>query len=122
IPFATLLENIAGIYVALGIGRAVVVDEVSQFGLVSNHTFDTWRFVNAVQSYQVESVILLPQLLKAIVEYSAEYGAAGFQTLQFIAVGGGKVSADLLKQCQQLNLPFYECYGLYEFASVVSLN
>jgi long-subunit acyl-CoA synthetase (AMP-forming) len=122
IPFATLLENIAGIYVALSMGRAVIVGEVSQFGLVSNHTFDTQRFVNAVQSYQIESVILLPQMLKAIVEYSAEHGAAGFKTLKFIAVGGGKVSADLLKQCQQLNLPVYEGYGLSECASVVSLN
>ncbi|TMS41347.1 AMP-binding protein [Acinetobacter lwoffii] len=50
IPFATLLENIAGIYVALSMGRAVIVGEVSQFGLTSNHTFETERFVNAVQS------------------------------------------------------------------------
>jgi len=103
-------------------GRAVIVGEVSQFGLTSNHTFDTERFVNSVQSYQIESVILLPQMLKAIVEYSAEHGATGFKTLKFIAVGGGKVSADLLKQCQQLNLPVYEGYGLSECASVVSLN
>lgn len=122
IPFATLLENIAGIYVALSMGRAVVVGEVNQFGLVSNHTFDTQRFLNTVQSYQIESVILLPQMLKAIVEYSATHGAAGLKTLKFIAVGGGKVSADLLKQCQQLNLPVYEGYGLSECASVVSLN
>lgn len=122
IPFATLLENIAGIYVALSMGRAVVVGEVSQFGLVSNHSFDVQHLVNAVQTYQIESLILLPQMLKAIVEYSAEHGAAGFRTLKFIAVGGGKVSADLLHQCQQLNLPVYEGYGLSECASVVSLN
>jgi len=122
IPFATLLENIAGIYVALSMGRAVVVGEVSQFGLVSNHIFDVQRFVNAVQTYQIESVILLPQMLKAIVEYSAKYGAAGLNTLKFIAVGGGKVSANLLQQCQQLKLPVYEGYGLSECASVVSLN
>lgn len=122
IPFATLLENIAGIYVALSMGRAVMVGEVSQFGLVSNHTFDVQRFVNAVQTYQIESVILLPQMLKAIVEYSTEYGSTGLSTLKFIAVGGGKVSADLLQQCQQLKLPVYEGYGLSECASVVSLN
>lgn len=122
IPFATLLENIAGIYVALNMGRSVVIGEVSQFGLVSNHTFDVQRFVNAVQTYQIESVILLPQMLKAIVEYSTEYGSTGLSTLKFIAVGGGKVSADLLQQCQQLKLPVYEGYGLSECASVVSLN
>lgn len=122
IPFATLLENIAGIYVALNMGRSVVIGEVSQFGLISNHSFDAQRFVEAVRKYQIESVILLPQMLKAIVEYSTEYGSTGLSTLKFIAVGGGKVSADLLQQCQQLKLPVYEGYGLSECASVVSLN
>lgn len=122
IPFATLLENIAGIYVALSMGRSVVVEEVSQFGLISNHEFNVQRFVDAVRKYQIESVILLPQMLKAMVEYIAEHGAADFATLKFIAVGGGKVSPDLLSQCQMLNLPVYEGYGLSECASVVSLN
>ncbi|AZN64057.1 AMP-binding protein [Acinetobacter sp. ANC 4282] len=122
IPFATLLENIAGIYVALSMGRSVVVEEVSQFGLISNHEFNVQYFVDAVRKYQIESVILLPQMLKAIVEYIAEHGSADFATLKFIAVGGGKVSPDLLSQCQRLNLPVYEGYGLSECASVVSLN
>lgn len=122
IPFATLLENIAGIYVALSMGRSVVVEEVSQFGLISNHAFNVQRFVDAVRKYQIESVILLPQMLKAIVEYMAEHGPADFKSLKFIAVGGGKVSPDLLSQCQMLNLPVYEGYGLSECASVVSLN
>lgn len=122
IPFATLLENIAGIYVALSMGRSVVVEEVSQFGLISNHEFNVQRFVDAVRKYQIESVILLPQMLKAMVEYIAEHGPEDFATLKFIAVGGGKVSPDLLSQCQSLNLPVYEGYGLSECASVVSLN
>ncbi|MFH7767131.1 AMP-binding protein [Acinetobacter sp. BSP-28] len=122
IPFATLLENIAGIYVALNMGRSVVVGEVSQFGLISNHSFDAQRFVEAVRNYQIESVILLPQMLKAIVEYIAKHELADYSTLKFIAVGGGKVSPDLLKQCEALNLPVYEGYGLSECASVVSLN
>ncbi len=103
-------------------GRAAVVGEVSQFGLLSNHEFDVSRFVDAVQQYRIESVILLPQMLKAIVEYIHQHGDLGLRTLKFIAVGGGKVSADLLKQCQQFNLPVYEGYGLSECASVVSLN
>ena len=122
IPFATLLENIAGVCVPFHMGRAAVVGEVSQFGLLSNHEFDVSRFVDAVQQYRIESVILLPQMLKAIVEYIHQHGDLGLRTLKFIAVGGGKVSADLLKQCQQFNLPVYEGYGLSECASVVSLN
>lgn len=122
IPFATLLENIAGVYVSLNMGRTVVVGEVNQFGLMSNHQFDVTRFVHAVQKYQIESVILLPQMLKAIVEYLALNADVDLSSLKFIAVGGGKVSADLLKQSQQFNLPVYEGYGLSECASVVSLN
>ncbi len=122
IPFATLLENIAGIYVALNMGRSIVVGNVSQFGLVSNHEFKVENFAATVQQYQIQSVILLPQMLKAMVEYIQQYGAQVFASLKFIAVGGGKVSTDLLLQSQQLNLPVYEGYGLSECASVVSLN
>ena len=122
IPFATLLENIAGIYVAFNMGRSVVVGNVSTFGLVSNNEFKVDRFAHAVQSYQIESVILLPQMLKAMVEYIHQFGATVFKSLKFIAVGGGKVSSDLLMQSEQLHLPVYEGYGLSECASVVSLN
>jgi long-subunit acyl-CoA synthetase (AMP-forming) len=51
--------------------------------------------------------------------------AAGWQTpdsLQFVAVGGGKVSASLLQQAHAAGIPAYEGYGLSECASVVSLN
>ncbi len=122
IPFATLLENIAGIYVALNMGRSIVVGHVSHFGLVSNHEFKVENFAATVQQYQIQSVILLPQMLKAMVEYIQQFGAQAFASLKFIAVGGGKVSTDLLLQSQQLNLPVYEGYGLSECASVVSLN
>lgn len=122
IPFATLLENIAGIYVALNMGRSIVVGNVSHFGLVSNHEFKVENFAATVQQYQIQSVILLPQMLKAMVEYIQQFGAQAFASLKFIAVGGGKVSPDLLLQSQQLNLPVYEGYGLSECASVVSLN
>jgi len=122
IPFAALLENIAGIYVALSMGRALAVGEVSQFGLISNHEFSVQNFVHAVKQYQIESVILLPQMLKAVAEYIAARDAAGFGSLKFIAVGGGKVSPGLLMQCEKLGLPVYEGYGLSECASVVSLN
>lgn len=122
IPFATLLENIAGIYVALQMGRSIVVREVNKFGLVSNHEFDVKKFAATVNHYQIQSVILLPQMLKAIVEYVQITGSAELVSLKFIAVGGGKVAPDLLIQCQQFNLPVYEGYGLSECASVVSLN
>ncbi|MGU3312655.1 AMP-binding protein [Acinetobacter sp. M5A5_2a] len=122
IPFATLLENIAGIYVALQMGRSIVVGEVNEWGLISNHEFDVKKFAETVAKYQIQSVILLPQMLKAIVEYVKKIGSTELASLKFIAVGGGKVAPDLLIQCQRFNLPVYEGYGLSECASVVSLN
>lgn len=122
IPFATLLENIAGIYVALNMGRSIVIGHVTTFGLISNHQFAANLFAQTIQKYQIQSVILLPQMLKAIVEYIHEFGITALKSLKFIAVGGGKVSPDLLKQANQLKLPVYEGYGLSECASVVSLN
>ncbi len=122
IPFATLLENVAGVYAALNMGRSVLVGEVQQFGLISNHDFDVQRFAETVAIYQIESVILLPHMLKAIVEYCIQNPNHLLQSLKFIAVGGGKVSPYLLQQCQELHLPVYEGYGLSECASVVCLN
>lgn len=43
-------------------------------------------------------------------------------SLRFMAVGGGKVSPNLLQDAKALNLPVYEGYGLSECGSVVSLN
>lgn len=42
--------------------------------------------------------------------------------MEFIAVGGSKVSPILLNRAKQLGLPVYEGYGLSECSSVVSLN
>lgn len=119
IPFATLLENVAGIYVALASGRSVVIDDVTRFGLRSNNQFDAQAFAGAVERSRAESVILLPQMLKAITERA---DTAQLDSLRFVAVGGGKVSPDTLRQAQLLGIPVYEGFGLSECGSVVCLN
>lgn len=139
LSFATLLENVAGVYVSLYMGRTVVTGQVDQFGLLSNQAFEAQRLLSVVKSYDVASVILLPQMLKAICEAltmneTAPSGASisvnsnhsmtstNLPSLKFMAVGGGKVSPTLLQDAQALNLPVYEGYGLSECGSVVSLN
>jgi long-subunit acyl-CoA synthetase (AMP-forming) len=47
---------------------------------------------------------------------------AAVPSLKFMAVGGGKVSPQLLQDASALSLPVYEGYGLSECGSVVSLN
>lgn len=68
LPFATPLENVAGMYVSFYMGRTLVIGNVSKFGLLSNQAFDADRLIQAVQTHKIASVILLPQMLKAICE------------------------------------------------------
>lgn len=119
LPFATLLENVAGIYLPLWMGRSLVIDETERLGLLSNHAFDPQRFCDAVARYGVESVILLPQMLKLIIETG---DLSALTSLKFIAVGGGKVAPELLGKAIALDLPVYEGYGLTECGSCVALN
>jgi len=119
---------VAGIYVSLYMGRTLVTGRIDQFGLLSNQAFDAKRLMTTVQTYDIASVILLPQMLKAICEHMADKGAtkssanAAVPSLKFMAVGGGKVSPQLLQDASALSLPVYEGYGLSECGSVVSLN
>lgn len=119
LPFATLLENVAGIYLPLWMGRSLVIDDTERLGLLSNHAFDPIRFSEAVARYSCESVILLPQMLKLIVESTV---LSALSSLKFIAVGGGKVPPELLGKALALGLPVYEGYGLTECGSCVALN
>lgn len=119
LPFSTLLENIAGIYRPLISGATIVLDKSSQLGLLSNNHFNARRFIKAVEYWSPQSVILLPQMLKALTEQSID---RELKSLQFIAVGGGKVAPELIHQSKQLGVPVYEGYGLSECGSVVSLN
>jgi long-subunit acyl-CoA synthetase (AMP-forming) len=128
LPFATLLENVAGVYVSLYMGRTLVTGQIDQFGLLSNQAFDAKRLITTVQAHAIASVILLPQMLKAICEHmvanetSQSSTNAALPSLKFMAVGGGKVSPQLLQEANALSLPVYEGYGLSECGSVVSLN
>jgi len=119
LPFATLLENVAGIYLPLWMGRSLVIEENERLGLLSNHTFDSALFCDAVARHGIESVILLPQMLKLLIEQG---DISALSSLKFIAVGGGKVPPEQLEQALRLKLPVFEGYGLTECGSCVALN
>jgi long-subunit acyl-CoA synthetase (AMP-forming) len=121
-PLATLLENIAGVYICLLRGGAVITAPLAAMGFVSNVAFDIEKLVNKIALHQVGSIILLPQILKHLVHASNKKVLAKCASLVFIALGGGKTSQHILQQAVDLGLPVYEGYGLSECCSVVSLN
>jgi long-chain acyl-CoA synthetase len=121
LPLATLLENIAGVYAPLLAGAQIELMPMAQVGLLGASQFDLPRFLGALAQAQPDSLILLPQLLLALVS-AAERGLPVPNSLRFIAVGGGRVSSQLLQRADALGLPIFEGYGLSECASVVCLN
>lgn len=120
LPLATLLENIAGVYVPLTLGARVIVPPAHTLG-VSYAGLNVPLLLRAIDEASPESMILVPELLRAIV-YAAGGGWRAPASLKFIAVGGGAVSPQLLEQARRAGLPVFQGYGLSECASVVCLN
>jgi long-subunit acyl-CoA synthetase (AMP-forming) len=94
---------------------------LSEVGLHGSSHFDADACIAAIEKYQAESIILLPQMLQAIVMRSTKQDRR-LKSLKFVAVGGGKTPVALIKAAKSLGIPVYEGYGLSECASVVSLN
>ena len=121
LPLATLLENIAGIYTPLLAGARIELRAMADIGLQGASGLDLPRLLANVLAIAPSSLILVPQLLMALVS-AAEQGMRLPGSLRFVAVGGGRVAAQLLERAEALGLPVFEGYGLSECASVVCLN
>lgn len=121
LPLATLLENVAGVYTPLLAGAAVQVPSLQTLGWQGGGHLDAACFLAALANAQPHSLILLPQLLKLLVQ-AAEHGRFALPSLRFAAVGGAQVAPALLARAQALGWPVVEGYGLSEAASVVCLN
>lgn len=122
LPLATLLENVAGAYTCWLLGGTVLVPGLERIGFTGSSQLDMARLCACIDDHQPDSLILLPQMLKALLQQVDQHGWQPPASLQFVAVGGGKVSAELLRAAQRHGLPVYEGYGLSECGSVVALN
>ena len=120
LPLATLLENVAGLYAPLLRGATCVVPPSSVTGM-SYGGLDAARLLGTLSREQPNSLILVPELLQVLV-VAAERGWQPPASLQFVAVGGAKVSRELLARADAAGIPVYEGYGLSECASVVCLE
>lgn len=121
LPLATLLENVAGVYATLLAGAECILPPLAELGWSDAGGLDPVRFVQTVESYRPESLILVPELLLALV-CAAEAGFALPDSLRFVAVGGARVAPSLLERAADVGLPIFEGYGLSECSSVVTLN
>jgi len=121
LPYATLLENIGGVYAPLLAGACVCARPLADVGLKGASSLDVERFVGALHDSRASTCILIPQMLHALVA-ALEAGMPRPERLRYIAVGGAPVSRHLLARAEALGLPVYEGYGLSEAASVVAVN
>lgn len=122
LPFAVLLENIAGVMAPLLRGATCVVRPLDTLGLTGSSHFDAARFHAVVAAERPHSLILLPQMLRAWVGHVVQSGQRVPASLRMVAVGGAAVGRKLLQTARAVGIPAYEGYGLSEGASVQALN
>ncbi len=121
LPYATLLENIAGVYVPLMLGKTVYAESAARVGLSAELHLDPLRLQQTFNQIRPDSLILTPQLLELFCLLS-ENNAIDPGCLEFVAVGGARVGESLMRRARRAGIPAYEGYGLTEFASVALLN
>ncbi|MEB7883896.1 AMP-dependent synthetase/ligase [Serratia fonticola] len=121
LPLSTLLENITGLYVPLLSGVCSRIPSLAEVGLTGSSQFSAQILAQAIAQWRPHSLVLVPELLRLFVMLCTQNPGL-VESLRFVAVGGGKVAADLVVKSHQLGLPVFEGYGLSECGSVVALN
>jgi long-subunit acyl-CoA synthetase (AMP-forming) len=121
LPLSTLLENIAGLYAPLSAGARALLPALRDVGLAAGAGIDMGRAAQSLVEHRATTAITVPELLAGLC-LALERGAARPQTMRFLAVGGARVSAELIWRAARAGLPVYQGYGLSECASVVAVN
>ena len=122
LPFAVLLENLAGLMAPRRQGALLQTLPLAELGLSGSSSFDAARFHAAVLAHRPHSLILLPQMLRAWCGFLMQTRQRAPTSLKLVAVGGAAVGAPLVATAQSLGIPACEGYGLSEGCSVQTLN
>lgn len=120
LPMPVLLENIAGLYCTILSEKTYIIEDLGEIGFASQIP-DFGLLLKTLQESKATSCILVPEILKGLMG-AIFTTKTNLPDMKFMAVGGSKVSFDLLRQAEQIGLPVYQGYGLSECASVVALN
>ncbi len=121
LPLGVLLENVAGLYPTLLAGGCYNAIGLVELGFADGLRPDIGRLVATIRDRKINSLILVPELLRALTTYLAATGMR-LPALKLVAVGGAKLSPQLIEAARAVGIPAYEGYGLSECASVVALN
>jgi len=121
LPFATLLENLAGIDVALLAGARIAAPPLREVGLAGSSSLDLALMLEALERYRPTSIVTVPQILLALTE-AAHHGFWRPRGLRHVAVGGAPLPRGAIEAAHRHGLPAFEGYGLSECGSVVTLN
>jgi len=121
LPLGVLLENVAGLYACLIGGGTYVVLSQKSVGFGEAFKPDFMKLVAVLASQQASSTIMVPELLRGTLAVISQVGNT-LDAMRMIAVGGSRISVQLLNQALSLGLPVCEGYGLSEAGSVVAMN
>lgn len=122
LPLSLLLENSAGIYGPLLRGAEIHLPSLARIGWQGMAGFAPERLQERVAEVSPDSLILVPELLKAWSLWLQASTKRAPEGLKFVAVGGARVEREQLLHARSLGIPAYQGYGLTECGSVVSLN
>ena len=117
LPLCTLLENIAGLYATLTAGGCTILMQPPAGGLALRAE----GVAGALQAHRATTAITVPEMLSGLCA-ALDRGAPRPAALRFLAVGGARVSVEVLRRAAAVGLPVYEGYGLSECGSVVAVN